>query len=101
MQGVVAKNDASYDLSGARASVTGQTTIAASTTTTSCVPRLPEGFGPQSLVWRTPLHPLTGTDLSQIDGIGPYTALRLIAEIGTDMSRWPADNRRTYGFERM
>ena len=39
MQGVAAKNDASYDLSRARASVTGQTTIAASTATTS----LPSG----------------------------------------------------------
>ena len=39
MQGVAAKNDASYDLSRARASVTGQTTIAASTATTS----LPNG----------------------------------------------------------
>src|SRR3979490_3030471 len=48
-QGVAAKNDASYDLSRARASVTGQVTIAASTATTSCVPRLPEGFGRQSL----------------------------------------------------
>ena len=38
---------------------------------------------------RTPLHQLTGVDLSQIDGIGPYTALRLVAEIGTDMRRWP------------
>jgi len=38
---------------------------------------------------RTPLHRLTGLDLSQIDGIGPYTALRLVAEIGTDMRRWP------------
>lgn len=38
---------------------------------------------------RTPLHHLTGTDLSQIDGIGPQTALRLIGEIGTDMGRWP------------
>jgi hypothetical protein len=36
---VAAKNDASYDLSRARASVTGQTTIAASTATTS----LPNG----------------------------------------------------------
>jgi hypothetical protein len=32
---VAAKNDASYDLSSARASVTGQTTIVASTPTTS------------------------------------------------------------------
>ena len=39
MQGVAAKNDASYDLSRARASVTGQTTIAASTATTA----LPNG----------------------------------------------------------
>lgn len=38
---------------------------------------------------RTPLYQLTGVDLSQIDGIGPYTALRLIAEIGTDMRPWP------------
>ena len=38
---------------------------------------------------RTPLHQLTGADLSQIDGIGPYNALRLLSEIGTDMSRWP------------
>ena len=35
MQGVAAKNDASYDLSRARASVTGQTTIAAAPATTS------------------------------------------------------------------
>lgn len=38
---------------------------------------------------RRPLHQLTATDLSQIDGIGPYNAWRLIAEIGTDMTRWP------------
>jgi transposase len=38
---------------------------------------------------REPLHRITGgADLSQIDGIGPYGALQLIAEIGTDMSRW-------------
>jgi transposase len=30
-------------------------------------------------------------DLSQIDGLSPYTALRLLAEIGTDMSRWPTE----------
>lgn len=38
---------------------------------------------------RKPLHTLSGVDLSQIDGVGPYTALKLISEIGTDMSRWP------------
>jgi transposase len=41
---------------------------------------------------RTPLHQLSGVDLSQIDGIGPYNALRLISEIGTDMSRWPTED---------
>jgi transposase len=36
------------------------------------------------------LHHLTGgVDLTQIDGFTPYTALNLVAEIGTDMSRWP------------
>lgn len=44
---------------------------------------------------RTPLHQLTGTDLSQIDGLGPYSALRLLAEIGTDMSRWPSEKHFT------
>ena len=40
---------------------------------------------------RTLLHRLSGIDLSQIDGIGPYNALRLVSEIGTDMSRWPSE----------
>jgi transposase len=41
---------------------------------------------------RGPLHRLTGgADLSQIDSIGPQTALQLIAEIGTDMRRWPSE----------
>lgn len=35
------------------------------------------------------LYQLTGTDLTRINGIGPYLALRLIAECGTDLSRWP------------
>jgi transposase len=37
---------------------------------------------------RDPLYRLAGADLTQIDSIGPFTALKLIAEIGTDMSRW-------------
>ena len=37
---------------------------------------------------RTRMFQLTGVDLTQIDGIRGYTALQLIAEIGTDMSRW-------------
>ncbi len=44
---------------------------------------------------RAPLHQLTGVDLSQIDGIGPYNALRLLSEIGTDMTRWPTDQHFT------
>ena len=44
---------------------------------------------------RSPLHHLTGVDLSQIDGIGPYNALRLLSEIGTDMTRWATDKHFT------
>ena len=44
---------------------------------------------------RTPLHVLTGVDLSQIDGIGPYNALRLLSEIGADMTRWPTEKHFT------
>jgi transposase len=44
---------------------------------------------------RTPLHQLTGVDLSQIDGIGPYNALRLLSEIGCDMTRWPTEKHFT------
>jgi len=41
------------------------------------------------------LHQITGVDLSQIDAIGPYTALRLLAEIGSDMNRWPTEKHFT------
>ena len=44
---------------------------------------------------RSPLHRLTGADLTRIDAVGPYTALRLIAEIGTDMTRWPTERHFT------
>lgn len=44
---------------------------------------------------RTPLYQLTGADLSQIDGIGPYNAVRLVSEIGTDMSRWATERHFT------
>jgi transposase len=45
---------------------------------------------------RGPLHRLTGgTDLSQIDSIGPQAALHLIGEIGTDMTRWPTEKHFT------
>lgn len=38
---------------------------------------------------RAELYRLIGTDLTQIHGIGPYLALRLVSEVGTDLSRWP------------
>lgn len=41
------------------------------------------------------LYQIHGVDLSQIDGIGPYQALRLTSEIGTDMSRWPTAHHFT------
>jgi transposase len=44
---------------------------------------------------RHPLHQLTGVDLTQIDAIGPYSALRLLAEIGPDMRRWPTEKHFT------
>ena len=45
---------------------------------------------------RSPLHRLTGgADLSQIDSIGPQAALQIIAEIGTDMRRWPTEKHFT------
>ena len=37
---------------------------------------------------RQAMYQLAGTDLTQIHGIGPFLALRLIAECGTDLSRW-------------
>jgi hypothetical protein len=45
---------------------------------------------------RTPLHHVTGgVDLTQIDGIGHYTALKLLGEIGTDMGRWATEKHFT------
>lgn len=38
---------------------------------------------------RASLYQLVGTDLTQIHGIGPYLALRLVSECGIDLSRWP------------
>lgn len=37
---------------------------------------------------RVALHLLVGVDLTQIHGLGPHAALKLIAECGTDMSKW-------------
>ena len=37
---------------------------------------------------RSRMFEIIGVDLTQIDGIRAYTVLQLIAEVGTDMSRW-------------
>ena len=38
---------------------------------------------------RAALYSLIGVDITQIHGLGPYSALKLISECGTDMNRWP------------
>lgn len=38
---------------------------------------------------RAVLYQILGVDLTQIHGLGPYLALKLVAECGTDMTRWP------------
>ncbi len=44
---------------------------------------------------RALLHQLTGADLTQIDAIGPYNSLKLLSEIGSDMTRWPTEDHFT------
>ncbi|MGH7056488.1 MAG: IS110 family transposase [Acetobacteraceae bacterium] len=39
---------------------------------------------------RAALHAVLGVDLTQIHGIGPSLALRLVGECGTDLSAWPS-----------
>jgi transposase len=38
---------------------------------------------------RQALYTFVGIDLTQINGIGAYSALRLIGECGNDMAKWP------------
>jgi transposase len=38
---------------------------------------------------RSSLYTLLGADLTQIHAFGPYTVLRLVAECGDDVSKWP------------
>jgi transposase len=40
---------------------------------------------------RQHLQRLTGVDLTRIDGIDAPTGLKLVAEIGLDMTRWPTE----------
>ena len=35
------------------------------------------------------MNALVGVDLTEIHGLGPYLALRIFAECGSDMTRWP------------
>lgn len=54
-------------------------------------PRLRKGAHRHDLSFdaRLPLYDLVGVDLTQIHCMGAYTALRLVAECGDDMTRWP------------
>jgi transposase len=44
---------------------------------------------------REPLYAATGVDLTQINGIASHTALAVVSEIGTDMTRWPTEKHFT------
>ena len=39
---------------------------------------------------RTHLYRMTGVDLTRIDGVDGFTALKVLSEIGTDMTKWPS-----------
>ena len=39
---------------------------------------------------RKALFALLGVDLTQIHGLGPYVAVELVSECGTDMTKWPS-----------
>jgi transposase len=49
--------------------------------------RQPNGLG---FDVRAALFALLGKDLTQIHGLGPYLALKLVAECGDDLSAWPS-----------
>ena len=36
------------------------------------------------------LYWMTGVDLTRIDGVDGFTALKVVSEIGTDMTKWPS-----------
>ena len=48
-----------------------------------------KGNAPRFDVW-THLYRMTGVDLTRIDGVDGFTALKVISEVGTDMTRWPS-----------
>ena len=49
----------------------------------SCQPNAP------SFDARAALHAILGVDLTQIHGLGPYLALKLVGECGTNLTAWP------------
>ena len=44
---------------------------------------------------RGAMFTLLGADLTQIHGLGPYTVMRLVAECGDDMRKWPTSKHFT------
>jgi len=57
--------------------------------------RQPKVRGEPKFDVRSALYTMLGADLSQIHGLGPYTILRLVAECGDDMTRWPTEKHFT------
>jgi len=58
--------------------------------------RRPVGGNAPQFEIRSPLFALCGgVDLSALPGIGPYGALKLVSEIGTDMRRWATEQHFT------
>ena len=37
---------------------------------------------------QSPLYRMTGVDLTRIDGVDGFTALKVVSEVGTDMTKW-------------
>ena len=59
--------------------------------TDSCPLTRPENRRPNAPRFevRGHLYRMTGVDLTRINGVDAYTALKVISEVGTDMTRWP------------
>ncbi len=51
--------------------------------------RMPRQANAPAFDVREALYALLGKDLTQIHGLGPYLALKLVAECGDDLSAWP------------
>jgi transposase len=57
-----------------------------------CRTHQPNGF---AFDVRTALYAMLGVDLTEIHGIGPSVALKLVAECGSDMSKWASSKHFT------